>query len=132
MPVVKSSLRGAERRSNLDFGRLEIASGFALAMTIFQSFRMIKTDITFKNLYRSSRGGVQGRTSYQKCLSDFTHVVSQRITQAKWYDARQHDTVTPIGEYPGERAGMSPKRGQAVPFAAEACPPRNILKSETV
>jgi len=42
------SLRGAER-SNLDFGRLEIASGFALAMTIFQPFRVIKTGITFEN-----------------------------------------------------------------------------------
>jgi len=45
------SLRGAERRSNLDVDRLEIASGFALAMTIFQSFRIIKTNTTFGNLY---------------------------------------------------------------------------------
>jgi len=43
------SLRGAERRSNLDFGRLEIASGFALAMTIFQSFRVIYAYITLEN-----------------------------------------------------------------------------------
>jgi len=45
------SLRGAERRSNLSFCRLEIASGFALAMTISQSFRVIKTDVTFENPY---------------------------------------------------------------------------------
>jgi len=40
------SLRGVERRSNLCFGQFEIASGFALAMTVFESFRVIKTDTT--------------------------------------------------------------------------------------
>jgi len=44
------SLRGAERRSNLGFDRLEFASGFALNDDL-PSFRVIKTDITFENPY---------------------------------------------------------------------------------
>jgi len=43
------SLRGAERRSNLCFGRLEIASGLALAMTVSEPFPVTKTDIAFEN-----------------------------------------------------------------------------------
>ena len=43
------SLRGVELRSNFCIGQLEIASGFALAMTVFESFRVIKTDTTFEN-----------------------------------------------------------------------------------
>jgi len=35
-------------------GQLEIASGFALAMTVFDSFRVIKADNTLKNLDKSS------------------------------------------------------------------------------
>jgi len=50
------SLRGVERRSNLGLGQLEIASGFALAMTIRPLFRVIKTDITFQNPYIHSIG----------------------------------------------------------------------------
>ena len=43
------------------------------------------------------------------------------------------NTVSPIGKYPEARAGTSPKRSEAVPFAAEeTCPPRYILESETV
>jgi len=45
------SLRGVERRSNLSSGQLEIAWGFALAMTIFQSFRVTETGITSENPY---------------------------------------------------------------------------------
>jgi len=46
------SLREVERQSNLGFGRLEIVSGFALAMTIFQPFRVIKIEITFETPYK--------------------------------------------------------------------------------
>jgi len=49
------SLRGVERRSNLCFGQVEIASGFALAMTVFESVRVIKTDTTSENPYNSSK-----------------------------------------------------------------------------
>ena len=51
MSAISLSLRGVGRRSNLTFGQLEIASGFALAMTVFESLRVIKTDTTFKNPY---------------------------------------------------------------------------------
>jgi len=53
------SLRGAERRSNLRLGGLEIASGFALAMTIFQSFLVTKTHITFENPKVEIAGGMR-------------------------------------------------------------------------
>ena len=48
------ALRGVQRRSNLGLGWLEIASGFALAMTVLESCRVIKTDSTLENPYNST------------------------------------------------------------------------------
>jgi len=42
------SLRGAERRSNPGFSRLKIAAGSALAMTLFQSIRVIKPTLLLR------------------------------------------------------------------------------------
>ena len=87
------SLRGPERRSNLGFGPLEIASGFALAMTIFQSFRVTITDVTFDTdsyslqvtLFWAQAGGTPSlRTTQTRLITSLRRVPSPAILYILW------------------------------------------------
>ncbi|HMK34719.1 MAG TPA: hypothetical protein VK463_06615 [Desulfomonilaceae bacterium] len=104
------SLRGVERRSNLGFGRLEIASGFALAMTILESFRVIKTDITLEKPY------IFRLLTVYFDLYGFAFFTGNSILGTGWGDSFAADDAEP----PHHFAQESPQLGNLINLVANA------------
>jgi len=55
---------------------LEIASGFALAMTVFESFRVTKTDTTFENPYKNEVSAVNFVVESARTVGSLSLLVS--------------------------------------------------------